>query len=58
MADAPTPLTIEYTPPHGPRRRIRYEETREGHLRHVDVWAGCSWRHEGTEPVSDVVCDH
>lgn len=54
-----TAFTVEFTPAHGPRRRIRYEPraAAAGYWRIAAVWHGCGWRIQGQEPVTDVVCD-
>lgn len=49
------PITVEYTPPGGPRRRITYESGAGEWVRRVEVYRGGRWRPAGEEPVADVV---
>ncbi|QLH82443.1 hypothetical protein [Halosimplex pelagicum] len=48
-------ITLRYDPPQGPPRRVRYEaRSPEGYTRITEVWTGCDWRAEGSEPVTDI----
>lgn len=48
-----TPIILQWTPEHGPRRKIRIELTAEGWTRTETVWNGREWCGAGTELVTN-----